>query len=580
MNKGITLYGYIRQSKDDGGKGYSLDYQREVGEKVQLRLGFKNFVLLNEGSGISGTQNPLERKVCSQLIERIENGEIKNLFIYEWSRLSRDNYYSEYLRKIFKENEINLFEGDCSEPKDLNNPIDQLTSSIISSIYTFERQNMIKRIKEGLYQSRLNQKWSGVYLPYGYTKDETRKVVLDEIEVPIYLKMVDLIFEGISIRGVVNWLNDNSIPTKSNRVIKKGFIEYLDQNGTRKERNTNLMLWRDTVVRNILTNSYYKGVRIDKNGDEFPFPKIITEDKWNRLQKKIDENKSRNRTGNKKIHNYLLKNLLFCKRDGEKLLGRIKKDERTYYCNRKRKEIRLKGEPPCSLPSPNLDKLELFVWDKLTYILSNSHIIKEEYKSQILGRKFEDNPRESLEKDLSKSNKQLNQIKDKKSRLLGLLLENLVDKETYELEYNRLKQNEQGLTDEIENIQNNLIITSDSSTWIDWVDKFSEEVKGWNLSKDFKYCREKVLKYIKKIIVDYDEVKGSYVIEIILNYPIIGDKIVWKNKKDKSEGYNIKKGNKKLKYKNRLTTYQSPNNGCGIGWRRTVSTTGRNIIGA
>ena len=146
-------------------------------------------IFFNEGSGVSGTTNPFERKLGRELIEKIQNGEVKNLFFYEWSRLSRDNFFSEYLRKKFIENNVLIYEGDCSESKDLSNPIDQLTSSILSSIYTYERLNMIKRIKEGLFQSRLNQRWGGVYLPYGYKRDKDRNIIVDEVEMTIYLQM-------------------------------------------------------------------------------------------------------------------------------------------------------------------------------------------------------------------------------------------------------------------------------------------------------------------------------------------------------------------------------------------------------
>jgi site-specific DNA recombinase len=541
------LYGYLRQSKEDTGEGYSIQYQKEVGERIKNRFGFSKIIFFNEGSGVSGTTNPFERKVGRELFDKVQNGEVKHLFVYEWSRLSRDNFFSEYLRKKFIENNVLIYEGDCSEPRNLGNPIDQLTSSILSSIYTYERQNMIKRIKEGLYQSRLNKRWGGVYLPYGYKRDEDGNVIVDEVEMSIYLQMVEFIFEGKSVRWVVNWLNDNSIPTKGERVIKKGYIKRRDVDGELKEINMKSTLWRDNVVRNILTKPYYKGERIDKYGNRFEFPTILDEERWIQLQDKINENKSVNRNGNKPIHNYLLKNLIFCKRDGHKLLGRIKSDERTYYCSKKRKEVRLKGEKPCSLPSPNLDFIEKYVWEKLTDILSNSHLIREEFKNQKLQNQTHRTSVELMEKEVKSIESKINEVEKKKSKIVNLYLDDNIDKETYKVQFDKLRDEEFELREQLKEGRNNLIILGDSKGWIDWVDSFRKEVLSWGENLDFISKREKVEKYIKRIDIDYlDELK-KYEIEITLRYPMINDRFEWKDTKKKSLGYKIKKGMDKVK---------------------------------
>ena len=555
--KNKILYGYIRESKEDSG-GYSLELQKRVGEKVKERFGFKEFVVLDEGSGVSGSSEPWERGKGKLLLEKIENEEIKHLYVYEWSRLSRSNYPSEYLRKVFKEKEIKIYEGNCNEPKNLNDPIDELTSSILSSIYTYERQNMIKRIKDGLIQSRTELKWGGVYLPYGYTKDENKRVTLDDREIPIYLKMIDFVFEGKSIRWIVNWLNENSIPTKSSTVLKKGYKKYKNKDGvTTSEVSTNIMLWRDIVVRNILTNTYYKGVRIDKYGNEFKFPKVIDVEKWNHLQNTIKENYSRNRTGNKQIHNYLLKNIIFCNRDKHKLLGRIKTDERTYYCGKKRKEIRLKNEPPCSLPSPNLDKIESFIWDKLTSILMNSHLIKEEFKKQQLQNHSYKNSKENIVKRKETIEKKVQDIKLKKEKILNLYLDENIDESTYNKHYYKLKESESSLREELIDKNNNLLILGDKGIWVDWVENFSKEVKTWDSEMEFDKKREKILKYIKKVVIDYDNNSRKYIIDLHLKYPMINDRLKRNINDGKKNGYKIKRGKEKVRYKTNLTTYQT-----------------------
>lgn len=550
------LYGYLRQSKEDNGEGYSILYQKEVGERIRKKFGFSKIIFFDEGSGISGTTNPFERKVGRELFQKIDNGDIENLFVYEWSRLSRDNFFSEFLRKKFIENNVLIFEGDCTEPRDLNNPIDQLTSSILSSIYTYERQNMIKRIKEGLFQSRINQKWSGVFLPYGYKRDELGEVIVDDIEMSTYLQMVDFVFERKSVRWIVNWLNENRIPTKGERVIKKGFIKRRNLEGDLTEVNLKTTLWRDNVVRGILTKSYYKGERMDSYGNRFKFPTILSEEKWLELQQKINENKSVNRSGNKPVHNYLLKNLMFCKRDGGKLLGRIKSDERTYYCSKKRKEVRMRDEKPCSLPSPNLDFIENYIWKKLTDVLSNSHLIKEEFKNQKLQNQSHKTSIEYLEKDLTSIENKIKDVEKKKSKIVNLYLEENIDKNTYTIEYEKLRNEEYELRDSLKDSRNNLLVLGDSKGWVDWVDGFKKEVLSWGNNLEFYSKRERIEKFIKRIEIDYDVELKKYEIEIILRYPIINDKFEWKDETKKSLGYSLTKGLDVIKDFVSKTSYQ------------------------
>jgi len=543
MDMGKTLYGYVRQSKDDDGKGHSLDYQIRVGNQVKDRFGFDDFILFNEGSGVSGTTNPLERESFRKLIELIDNGNVSNLYVFEWSRLSRDNFYSEYLRKKIKDNNILLYEGDCTEPKELNNPIDQLTSSILSSIYTYERQNMVKRIKEGLIQSRKNLKWSGIYLPYGYSRNEGGTVSICEIESPIYLKIVEFTRDGRTVRWITNWLNDNSVPTKNSRVNKKGFIKRKSTSGKEIKQSTLVMMWRDNVVRGILNNTYYKGLRTDKEGNQYEFPNIISVDEWDSLQIILKENVSKNRRGNKSVHKYLLKNLIFCKRDDSKFLGRIKTDERTYYCGRKRKEVRLKGELPCSIPSPNLDRFEQFIWENLTRILKDSKLIREEFKIQQLKEKELKNSKSNLESEIDKIDKKIIDITNQKERILKLYMNNVIEEKTYYKEYKVFDKEKSELSDLKINHLNNLILLGDSKFWVDWVNKFSEEVNSWEKNPSFEYKREKVEKYISKIVIDFNEKNSVHVVDIVLKYPMINDELIWNDKNDKSKGYTIKSGN-------------------------------------
>jgi len=368
--------------------------------------------------------------------------------------------------------------------------------------------------------------------------------------------MVEFVFDGKTVRWIVNWLNENSIPTKGESVIKKGYIKRRNIDGSVKEVKVSSNLWRDNVVRLILSNTYYKGERFDRYGNQYHFPMILTGEKWNLLQYKIKENKSINQSGNKPVHNYLLKNLLFCKRDGVKLLGRIKSDERTYLCSRKRKEVRLKGELPCSLPSPNLDFLETFIWNTLTEVMSNSHLIKEEFKRQKLQNSNWKTSISTCEKKEKSLEEKLGEIEKRKSKLVNLHLDEMMDEDIYKLEYSKLKEKEFETRENLLEIKNNLFILGDTKGWVDWTIDFKKEVESWKGELDFNTKREKVEKHIKRIDIDFDEVTRKYLIEVTFRYPMINDRLEWNDEKKKKLGYKIHNGNEKIKFLTDKTSHQ------------------------
>lgn len=534
-----TLCAYLRRSSDKE-KGYSIETQRKQAIKVQRELNLDDLKIYNEGEGISGTKQVEDRPELERLVYDVIEGKVKHLFIYNIDRLSRDSYTYELVRKHLLKYDVKLYIGN-SKVVDLNNAMDELVSGILSKVAVFEGRLISKRVRDGLVRSRENRKWNGVNLPYGYKRDENGKVIIDDEEKKVYLKMIDLIQKGKSIRGVTNYLNELGIPVKSQKTISKKYLNFKGRKN-KKKQNTSDMLWRDNVVRGIIKHSYHYGKRVDKYGNEFDFPKIISHEKWLDVQSILEKNKTKHRSGNKTKHNYLLKNLLYCKRDGYKFYGRIKKDERTYYCSGKRKEIRLKNQPPCPVPSPNLDRFEDFVWNNLIDTLSSSKRLREEMKLKLLGKNYEKKQNKVIEKQLKKLNKEYKETLEKIDRLNTIFIEGHVEKDDYKRRSKVLESEKSELNLEIRNSEDKLTLLGNNKYWVDWVKAFNEEIKKWKETQTFKTKRELVEKYIDKIIIDFNETDKEHITEIHFTLPIVNDDIKYNSKDDKSKGYSLVDG--------------------------------------
>ena len=103
------LYIYTRVStQEQAKKGNSLDVQKEAGKKVAKKLGFKAIVVDEGGqSSTIGYREKLEEVIKVG----IDKGEIKNLWVFDRSRLFRDFVDAVIFRKDYLENRVNCYEG-------------------------------------------------------------------------------------------------------------------------------------------------------------------------------------------------------------------------------------------------------------------------------------------------------------------------------------------------------------------------------------------------------------------------------------------------------------------------------------
>ena len=85
-----TLHIYTRVStKVQDDEGTSLATQKELGIRKSKDLGMKHKVW-NEGAASSHHEDLMNRPVLVQLLQEIEQGNIKHLFVFNNDRLSRN----------------------------------------------------------------------------------------------------------------------------------------------------------------------------------------------------------------------------------------------------------------------------------------------------------------------------------------------------------------------------------------------------------------------------------------------------------------------------------------------------------
>ena len=175
-----SLHIYTRVSTQSQEEGTSLDYQKELGEKCANDFGLIP-ELHNEGVYSSSSENPMERPVLRKLLARIENGEIRNLFVYNQDRLSRDGIAWATIKVILMKNKVSLFTGNGVI--NFENPMDRLLFGVITEITSYENTLRSERTRQGKLRSlREGKIWKGGPANFGYSIKE-KQLISNEDEV-------------------------------------------------------------------------------------------------------------------------------------------------------------------------------------------------------------------------------------------------------------------------------------------------------------------------------------------------------------------------------------------------------------
>ena len=84
-----TLHIYTRISTESQTEGGSLEAQRESGIAKAKQLGM-HYKVWDEGVASSSKDNLLNRPVLRETLQKIEDGEVKHLFVWNTDQLARD----------------------------------------------------------------------------------------------------------------------------------------------------------------------------------------------------------------------------------------------------------------------------------------------------------------------------------------------------------------------------------------------------------------------------------------------------------------------------------------------------------
>lgn len=168
-------------------EGMSLDIQRELGIKRASELGF-SYKLWDEGGKSSNHEELDKRPKLSQLFNEIKRGAVKHLFVYDQSRLSRNDTVSSIFRIECAKKGVTLYNKEGKY--NLSDHNDHFMKQILDAVGQFDNAQRAERTRMGKLARVRQGCWQGGPPPYGY-EIKNRKLEINEDEA----KWVRLIFE-------------------------------------------------------------------------------------------------------------------------------------------------------------------------------------------------------------------------------------------------------------------------------------------------------------------------------------------------------------------------------------------------
>ena len=532
---------YTRVSTQEQTKGFSLDTQEEVGRKIAKEKGL-TFRLRNEG-GKSSTIH--YRPVLEELKDDIEKGTVKHLWVYDRSRLFRSLNDSLFFRKDYLDKyKVSFYEGVVGNEVNFDSLEEKLAYDLISQLQQYENEKRSQKSKQGkrhlLQQGVSNRHYGGTVL-FGY-KSENGILSIDEEKSRWVVWMYDAVLDGKSVMDIKSTL---------------------DRNGVEPPRTRN-GLWNLGTIQKILKNRAYIGEQrfLDKELEEeftYSIDALITRSTFLKVRTEM-ERRQKLQDNNKK-HFTLFGEFMDCECGhsiGSEVKVGVRKngksyDSRNYHCTSKTRKWKYGVKSNCiNVRSMRIERTDEFLLGHIEKVVSNSNLLKERFKTDVLSQKFE------RDKDLSDQTKKLEEKCKKILNKQEKTYENIILMETDLMQGRReetitkgiikkLKSELQSYKDEVIKTELEIQSLTEERVWVNWLKRYGDELKTKISDNDNQSDWLKgLVKKIEVVPVLDDERQIGHKFNIQFHLKVVRDKFEWTDKTTEPWQYKVTEGSNKL----------------------------------
>jgi DNA invertase Pin-like site-specific DNA recombinase len=404
---------------------------------------------------ISGFSKYETRPALTKLLSNLRSGVKKYDMVFTWeiSRISRDPDEGQKILLQFSEMGVPIYVKNISMCTHLEGEYDRfgklkrnqmfgIVFTLLSEFAATEAEYIRERSISGLRLKKKNgHAGGGVFLPYGYTRDENKMLVVDQVEAMVVREIFEHAAKGCGLKTICHILNEAGVPTKSQKVVAKGTIVTKGSGNSKRVKKTDHIRWEEGTLQSILTNALYKGerkIKVDEkweNGKKVdiygvvPAEPIVSPELFERVQK------LRSDKFNKRViemrYLYLLKGLCTCGVCGRQYYARYKPGgtDAYYQCSSRRHKDQV-----CGNMGVNIEALESTVWNVVKY----SNRLHGHLRSTEGNLKQSQDRVEVLKTDLSRLEENLADLEKERVRVRSLAQKGVYTDVEFDWEWERI----------------------------------------------------------------------------------------------------------------------------------------------
>ena len=223
------------------------------------------------------------------MVKDSASGNFDVVLVWKLDRFARNRYDSAHYKAILRKNGVRVVSAKEAISE---GPEGIILESMLEGYAEYYSAELSQKVMRGMTENALKARYNGGTLPFGYMIDKDKYYILNHATAPIVEEIFTRYADGETIVEIIDSLNSRGIKSSMGVAFTKSSL-----NGMLKNRKyIGEYKYMDIVIPN--------GVHA-----------IVSEDIFNKVQKKMERNKYAPATEKERI-DYLLSTKLFCGKCG------------------------------------------------------------------------------------------------------------------------------------------------------------------------------------------------------------------------------------------------------------------------
>lgn len=225
----VKAVGYLRVSTEEQAQnGLGLESQDRAVRAFALSQGYQLVGVVTD-KGVSGSTHPFARPGFSQIVEMAEARAFSVLLVAKFDRMARHIVYSVTTVKDL-DDRFGVAIRSVSEPIDTSSAMGRTIFAIFAGMAETEREVITDRMHGGRKEKAIRGGFAGGEAPYGYRKDQSGNLVVDEAQAEVVRRIFAMRGEGTLLKDIAAKLNAEGVPSKRGRRWWQSQVGYVLEN--------------------------------------------------------------------------------------------------------------------------------------------------------------------------------------------------------------------------------------------------------------------------------------------------------------------------------------------------------------